>query len=314
MTLSPKLASFSRIVVGTCLTCSNFLVKARVFALPALPCFFLFTYGLVLLLVLIGVCLLIPFPLGITLLLKFLKTTPVTEEPLDIRGLIAAQIVFALRKFRYRYTSYIASISEKWLREIFDEDSASGFFIGWLFILPIHFFPLLVATVCFLPFFILLSLVSFIFTAVFGIITSDDVAPGTSHVPAFYAPTTKSDKYSRRVVFALFGVIFGGLHCIGWNFTYPTPFKQHLWRAASLVITVIPFIVAPIDYILEIFELNQGFLKVVRLVLNLIMIILLFVYVPAQLSLTAQALALLRFQPETGFLAVDWTQYIPHIF
>jgi len=110
------------------------------------------------------------------------------------------------------------------------------------------------------------------------------------------------------MVFALFGVIFGGLHCIGWNFTYPTPFEQHLWRAASLAITVIPFIVAPIDYILENFELNQGFLKVVRLVLDLIMTIFLFVYVPARLLLIAQALALLRNQPETAFLAVDWTQ------
>jgi len=113
------------------------------------------------------------------------------------------------------------------------------------------------------------------------------------------------------VVFAFFGVIFGGLHCIGWDFTYPTPFEQHLWRATSLAITAIPLIVAPTDYILDNFELNRGFAKVVRLVLDLVVTILLFIYVPARLSLIAQALALLRNQPQTAFIAVDWAQYIP---
>src|SRR6266542_1557879 len=39
---------------------------------------------------------------------------------------------------------------------------------------------------------------------------------------------TKSDHWSRMVVFALFGVIFGGLHCIGWCFEYPTQSEQTL--------------------------------------------------------------------------------------
>ncbi len=262
-------------------------------------------------------CILVPFPLGIILLLKILKTSPVTEDLSDSRGLIAAQILHSLRKLRYRLTSYIARVSEKWLRKLLRNPhnfSCSGFFKGWLFLIPTLFFFLLATTICLLPLFTLVSLVSFIFTAVFGIITSDSVAPGATHVPSFYAPATKSDKYSRMVVFAFFGVIFGGLHCIGWNFQYPTQFEQHLWRATSLAITVIPFIVAPIDYILENFELNKGFGKVIRLVLDLIMTILLFVYVPARLSLIAQALALMREQPQAAYIAVDWTQYIPHIF
>jgi len=103
------------------------------------------------------------------------------------------------------------------------------------------------------------------------------------------------------VVFTLFGVIFGGLHCICWNFTYPTAFEQHLWRASSLAITVIPLIVAPIDYFLENFDLDKGLLKVVRMTLDLIMTILQFIHVPARLTLIGQALALLRKQP--SFLA-----------
>jgi len=116
------------------------------------------------------------------------------------------------------------------------------------------------------------------------------------------------------VVFALFGVIFGGLHCIGWNFTCPTPFEKHLWRAASLAITVIPFVIAPIDYILENYEVNKGFGKVLHLVLDLVMTILLFVYVPARFSLIAEAVVLLRNQPQSAFMTVNWIQYLPHVF
>jgi len=256
----------------------------------------------------------LPFPLGIIFLVKVLKSKPVIDEPLDTRGLVAARIGYAIRQVRYRLTSYTATISEKWLREFLDDKSLSAFVIGWLFLLPSLFLLLFAAIILLLPFFTLLFLVSFIFTAVFGIIASDTVAPGALHVPAFYAPRTKSDKYSRMVVFAFFGIIFGGLHCIGWNFTYPTPFEQHLWRASSVAITAIPLAVAPIDYVLENFELNKGFGRVVGRILDLIMTILLFIYVPARLSLITQALVLLRNQPQTTFLAVDWTEYIPHIF
>ena len=166
----------------------------------------------------------LPFALGVVFLLNILKTKPITQQELDNSKLIAAQIVLTLRQLRYKFTSFIACISEKWIRECFDSGSASGFYIGWVLVIPTLFVFLLVTTILLLPFFSLLFLVSFIFTAVFGIITTSTVTPNSLHIPSFYSPTTKSDKYSRMVVFAFFGVIFGGLHCIGWNFTYPTAF------------------------------------------------------------------------------------------
>jgi len=76
-------------------------------------------------------------------------------------------------------------------------------------------------------------------------------------------------------------------------------FERNFWRASSLIAnTITPFIVAPINYILENFELSKGFRRVVRLALDLVMTIL----------------ALLRNQPQIDFLAVDWTEYIPHVF
>jgi len=258
-------------------------------------------------------CLPLTFALGIVILLNILKTKPVTQQELDDSNLIAAQIVLTLRKILFKFTSFIARSSEEWLEEFFD-GTTTGPFASSFIVLPTLFVFLLVTTILLLPFFTFLFLISFVFTAVFGIITTSTVTPNSLHVPSFYSPTTKSDKYSRMVVFALFGVIFGGLHCIGWNFTYPTAFEQHLWRASSLAITVIPLIVAPIDYIPENYKFDKGFLKVIRFTLDLIMTILLFIYVPARLTLIGQAFALLRKQPQDAFLAVDWNQYIPHLF
>jgi hypothetical protein len=144
------------------------------------------------------------FPLGIISLLKILETQLVPPEMTQSRGLLAAKIVASLQNRRYELSSAVRNI----------------------------FLALLLT---------LLVLVSFIFTSMFGIITTSDIRPGASHVPLFYAPVTESDRWSRMVVFALFGVIFGGLRCIGWYFNYPTRSEQTLWR---ITITVIPLVVA----------------------------------------------------------------------
>jgi len=260
-------------------------------------------------------CIFLPFPLGIIVLLKILKP-PASVKPPEHDLRVAVRVLHALRQLRNLLTSPIADATEAWLRDLLDHPifDLYAFFVGWLFLFPALFFCLLVVTILFLPFFTLLSLVSSIFPTVFGIITPNTIAPGATHVPSFYAPETSSDKYSRMVVFAAFGVLYGGLHLIGWNFTYPTVFEKNLWRASSLAITGIPIIVASIDFVLENYKLNEGFRTVVRLVLDLVMTILLVLYVPARLSLIAQAFALLRDQPSTAFLAVDWTKYIPHMF
>ena len=252
------------------------------------------------------------FPLDIVLLLKIIEPHPVSQEPLQSRGLLAARIVTSLQRLRYSLGSAVGRFVGRWLKKIFSSGDFISALFGWFILLPSLFLLLLI----FIPFLTLLFVVSFIFTAVFGIITTSTVPLGASHVPSFYAPSTKSDHSSRMVVFALFGVIFGGLHCLSWSFNYPTHSEQTLWRLTSLAITVIPLIVAPIDFLLATWDMKscQKFERRSLLILDLIMTILLFIYVPARLSLIAQAFALLRNQPPSVLVAVDWTKYVPHLF
>src|SRR5258708_1931711 len=101
----------------------------------------------------------LPFALGIVFLLNILKTKPVTQQELDDSKLIAAQIVLALRQIRFKFTSFIARISEEWLRAFLDrndEGNLSELLIGWFFIIPTLFVFLLVTTIILFPFFSLL--------------------------------------------------------------------------------------------------------------------------------------------------------------
>ena len=261
------------------------------------------------------------FPLGIIFLLRLIKTEPAAPQVASWqgRGHLAYRIVSFSQKFRFWLTSRVGKFVAKKLEDVFNVE-LSGIFFVWYILLPFLFVCLTLFVILLSPFFILFFLLSFISTAVFGIVTTSFIRPGASHVPSFYAPNTPSDSWSRMVIFALFGAFFGGIHCLGWNFEFPTHSERTLWRSTSVVIAAIPLFVAPIDYYLDsrlrVRDINScpTSERVVLLTWDLVMTILLFVYVPARLSILAQALALLRSQPASAFAAVDWTKYFPRLF
>ena len=53
-----------------------------------------------------------------------------------------------------------------------------------------------------------------------------------AHVPTFYAPSHDSD-YKHFLVLAILGFLFGGIHCVGWNFPFHTYAEQKLGYASG---------------------------------------------------------------------------------
>jgi len=253
------------------------------------------------------------FPLGIVLLLRIIEGS-VFPEPMWSYGL-APRIIAPLRKFHSRLFGATYFVQRQFERIFFagwnDERRFwTPFLSGWFGLLPLLFVHLFLFTIVLSPFIAFLYLASFIFNATFGVFTSWTVHPGASHVPFFYAPSTRSDRWSRVFVFIVFGAVVGGLHIVGWNFIYPTRTEQTLWRVFSLAITFIPLTVV----LFEQFLITFTYKHFIFLTFDLVRTILLFVYIPARLSLVAQAFALLRDLPPSAFVAVDWTQYLPHLF
>jgi len=179
--------------------------------------------------------------------------------------------------------------------------------------------------------------------SLFGIATTTTLKSDATHVPTFYAPNT--DGSADHISLVYFGLpvvaaIFGALHCIAWNFHFPSHIEQLLWRIGSLTITLIPSVPFLVIYalvlilvLLEFLEERYGFdpsipsislpqsvKNVLEAVGGTLLVIIAFLggtglvaYMLARLLLLMQAIMLLRKQPESAFYAINWSNFLPHI-
>lgn len=142
-----------------------------------------------------------------------------------------------------------------------------------------------------------------------------------THVPTFYVGDHHYSIWLEPgwhfLLLLILGFGFGGIHCIGWNFPFPTSTEQELWRVASLAVTITPIVAIVVVVILyRIFELvlkrdtSRG-----RGLVRTTLVVCTVVYVAARVVLFGLALALLRpgSIPPSAFIAVDWTKFYPHM-
>jgi hypothetical protein len=104
-----------------------------------------------------------------------------------------------------------------------------------------------------------------------------------------------------RHIFIVVAVVFGGVHCIPWDFYFPTFAEQLLWRIGS-VITVATPIAIPVALSIE-----DGILHKFGVILFFSM------YIFARLALLTLAFTTLRSLPIDAYTTVHWTTFIPHI-
>jgi hypothetical protein len=96
------------------------------------------------------------------------------------------------------------------------------------------------------------------------------------------------------------GMVFGGMHCVGWDFPFQHHTEQVLWRAASLVI-----LCSPISCLITYMFKHDLFLCIT--------IFCIYAYVAARITLLV--LVLLSFQslPPGVYDSITWTKFIPHL-
>ena len=149
----------------------------------------------------------------------------------------------------------------------------------------------------------------FLFLRWCSILASNDFNTGDMKVPTFYS--SRSGKLGVEYIFFLsfFGVVFGGIHCAGWFFNFPSSDEAMLWRVSSAVLTGVAFLLPLILYLF--LENTEGHRRQIFF-LAFLMIILL-VYVLSRLFLLVEAFISLRHLTPGMLVLVKWTSFIPHI-
>jgi len=134
--------------------------------------------------------------------------------------------------------------------------------------------------------------------------------PDETHTPTFYVPKHRYSKLCHVLLLLSLGVLFGGVHCFGWNFSFPTDIEQKLWRVASLAVTIIPIATFPFVVIITCME---GCLPATFVYGGQSTFILCtLAYVFARMALLGLALGLLRQLPPSASVAISWMKFFPH--
>ena len=139
-------------------------------------------------------------------------------------------------------------------------------------------------------------------------VVAPDSWVGDMKIPTFYAESgTDGEILGLYICIPVVGAVFGGIHCVGWFFNFPSNAEAMLWRVSSAVLTVVaflsPIIVVFLDYLSNIQEYFG-------LALSAIIIL---VYVVSRLLLIVEAFISLRHLTPGMLALVKWTSFLPHI-
>ncbi|KDR69444.1 hypothetical protein GALMADRAFT_145489 [Galerina marginata CBS 339.88] len=71
---------------------------------------------------------------------------------------------------------------------------------------------------------------------------TDTISEGEENSKTFYAynPTPHKVNVGKDIVLLFVGMLLGAIHCVGWNFFFPSLIEANVWRISSAVITGIP--------------------------------------------------------------------------
>lgn len=110
------------------------------------------------------------------------------------------------------------------------------------------------------------------------------------------------------------GSLFGVVHCLAWNFSFPSHAEQIMWRTASLgvvgscVVTLIT-VLCPAVGSPSLYHINRVLFYLSAAPCAMAS----FVYPVVRIILLVLAVTSLRSLPHSAFDTVDWVEFVPHI-
>ena len=149
----------------------------------------------------------------------------------------------------------------------------------------------------------------FLFIRWISILATDDFNTGDMKIPTFYSTRQDGSQLAYIFFMSLVGIVFGGIHCAGWFFNFPSSDEAVLWRVSSAVVTGIAFLLPLLYY----FIVEALLLDSFRLLRNIISVLTITAYVVSRLLLLVEAFISLRYLTPGMLVLVKWTSFIPHI-
>ena len=134
-----------------------------------------------------------------------------------------------------------------------------------------------------------------------------DVDEGASRVPTFYACPDPDDPNSWRVMAltSIVAMIFGVIHCAGWNFPFPSHAEVIIWRVCSLIILIVPCTAVLIAV--------EMAMNVTDMIIGGVFLFGAVMYVLARFTLLVEAFIALRHLPPGAYAVVEWTALLLHM-
>ena len=144
------------------------------------------------------------------------------------------------------------------------------------------------------------------------IVGEGDDKVGEKRVCTFYPlqwDEWRTHNWPLAMVVAGMALAFGGIHCIGWSFTFPSSPERTLWRVASISITSTPIVL-----FLQVLVLDCGCRFVAfDMTFHLLSFLQALLYIPSRLVLLILAFLCLRSLPPETYQTVHWSSFIPHL-
>lgn len=109
---------------------------------------------------------------------------------------------------------------------------------------------------------------------------------------------------------ALFGTLFGAVHCLAWDSPFPTPEERLTWRICAALTTGLPPIISRGVYLGG--KRDDDADPPNRLIL-LSFVLFAGLYSIGRITLIILAFTALRALPADVYQTIDWTNYIPHV-
>ncbi|KAF7365590.1 hypothetical protein MVEN_00432400 [Mycena venus] len=139
----------------------------------------------------------------------------------------------------------------------------------------------------------------------------------STSVPSFWSTDGPYRQYVPRhfiIVECVMGTIFGAIHCVAWNVTFPSVGEMLMWRSCSLVVAAVPFLMTLSVTLLTLAntKFQQWVKPTILVICSVVFATSIPAYIVARLVLIVLSFTTLRALPPDAFVDVNWSTYIPH--